>query len=243
MMISWPEQLGGGRPGRTNSFTEFVDIFPTLADLADIPVPPLCPMDSSKVRLCTEGVSLRPLFADPTHVVKRAAFSQYPHRANLDGSALAAADIRYLTIGDETIVDVSPDPPSQQQQMGKQQEEVACSTRNGVLGSWYSTGGTLFILKAHQLDHQVTLDASHCHDCSFISGDGHQTANAGVTLTLRFKPPSIEVDVLTGALHNGSCELVWSTNSTSVSGQVSGPFPYWNRSILTDIYLCHACSC
>jgi hypothetical protein len=24
---------------------------------------------------------------------------------------------------------------------------------------------------------------------------------------------------------------------------VSGPFPSWNRSILTEIYLCHACSC
>jgi hypothetical protein len=26
-------------------------------------------------------------------------------------------------------------------------------------------------------------------------------------------------------------------------GHVSRPFPSWNRSILTEIYLCHACSC
>jgi hypothetical protein len=24
---------------------------------------------------------------------------------------------------------------------------------------------------------------------------------------------------------------------------VSRPFPSWNRSILTEVYLCHACSC
>ena len=83
-MISWPGQQ---HVGRTRSFVEFVDIFPTLADLAGIPVPPLCPEDSSKVALCTEGVSLRPIFADPSHEVKRASFSQYPHRRNLDGSA------------------------------------------------------------------------------------------------------------------------------------------------------------
>jgi hypothetical protein len=28
-----------------------------------------------------------------------------------------------------------------------------------------------------------------------------------------------------------------------VATLVSRPFPSWNRSILTEIYLCHACSC
>ena len=40
-------------------------------------------------------------------------------------------------------------------------------------------------------------------------------------LTLRFKPPSHEVDALVGLLRNGSCELIWSTNSTSKSGHWS----------------------
>eukprot|EP01047_Picozoa_sp_COSAG01_P051849 COSAG01_NODE_5390_length_4291_cov_3.107109_3_plen_237_part_00 len=34
------------------------------------------------------------------------------------------------------------------------------------------------------------------------------------------------------------------TRAQSVAGPVvSGPFPSWNRSILTESYLCHACSC
>ena len=41
----------------------------------------------------------------------------------------------------------------------------------------------------------------------------------GVTLTLRFKPPSVEVDTLTGVLRNGSCALAWATNSSSKSGR------------------------
>ena len=34
----------------------------------------------------------------------------------------------------------------------------------------------------------------------------------------------------------------WSTVHLVQRGCVSRPFPSWNRSILTDIYLCHACS-
>jgi clusterin-associated protein 1 len=33
------------------------------------------------------------------------------------------------------------------------------------------------------------------------------------------------------------------TGSSDRDGEVSRPFPSWNRSILTEIYLCHACSC
>jgi iduronate 2-sulfatase len=44
---------------------ELVDIFPTLAELADLSVvPPLCPVNSSLVKLCTEGVSVVPVIQD-----------------------------------------------------------------------------------------------------------------------------------------------------------------------------------
>lgn len=77
LIVSWP---GSKRaPVRSTAFAEFVDIFPTLADLAGIAVPPLCPPDSSGVELCTEGASLRPVFEDGSGEVKRAAFSQFPH--------------------------------------------------------------------------------------------------------------------------------------------------------------------
>ena len=77
LVVSWP---GSTRPpSRSTAFAEFVDIFPTLADLAGVPVPPLCPPNASGVALCTEGASLRPIFEDSGSEVKRAAFSQFPH--------------------------------------------------------------------------------------------------------------------------------------------------------------------
>jgi iduronate 2-sulfatase len=77
LIVSWP---GSKQPPvRSTAFAEFVDIFPTLADLAGIAVPPLCPQDSSGVELCTEGTSLRPVFEGSSAEVKRAAFSQFPH--------------------------------------------------------------------------------------------------------------------------------------------------------------------
>eukprot|EP01047_Picozoa_sp_COSAG01_P064172 COSAG01_NODE_8446_length_2783_cov_2.245902_3_plen_319_part_01 len=41
-----------------------------------------------------------------------------------------------------------------------------------------------------------------------------------------------------------SLSLAHTQKRDSVDGlPVSRPFPFWNRSILTEIYLCHACSC
>ena len=217
LIISWP---GGQQQhtGHSSSFVEFVDIFPTLADLAGIKVPPLCPDNSSKIALCTEGVSLRPIFSDPTHEVKRASFSQFPHRANLDGSpmsAAAAAEIRFVATGDEIVEDL----------MLREEESGRCPDAS-VLGTWVSRevgahtdANNVFIFRNHSDGGGgVTLDSSGCHQCGFESAAGRQTST-GVTLALHFKSPSIEVDAMTGILSsNGSCQLDWSSNSTSASG-------------------------
>lgn len=42
----------------TSALSELVDIFPTVADLAGIPVPGRCPKNSAGIILCTEGSSL-----------------------------------------------------------------------------------------------------------------------------------------------------------------------------------------
>ncbi|XP_025086597.1 LOW QUALITY PROTEIN: iduronate 2-sulfatase-like [Pomacea canaliculata] len=69
----------------TDALVEAVDLFATLSELAGLPVPPLCPPDSSQVELCTEGYSLVPLIRNLTTSPsnssfqwKSAAFSQYP---------------------------------------------------------------------------------------------------------------------------------------------------------------------
>ena len=68
----------------TTKFAELVDIFPTLSDLAGLPKIPLCPVNSSLIKLCTEGTSLLPVIFRNTFNQsdsfkwKSATFSQYP---------------------------------------------------------------------------------------------------------------------------------------------------------------------
>ncbi|XP_065843965.1 iduronate 2-sulfatase-like [Oscarella lobularis] len=62
---------------RTSAFVEYVDIFPSLADAAGLPVPPQCQPNMQEAT-CTEGVSFLPLTENSTRKWKTAAFSQYP---------------------------------------------------------------------------------------------------------------------------------------------------------------------
>ena len=78
----------------TERLTEYVDLFPTLAEAARLPQVPLCPEDSSKLDVCTEGVSLLPLMRDPKRTWKSAAFSQYPRLERVDATTRMAYTIR-----------------------------------------------------------------------------------------------------------------------------------------------------
>lgn len=64
LIVSAPGRKAGVR---TAALAELVDVYPTLCDLAGLPLPP-----------ALEGASLAPVFADPTRSIKDAAFSQYP---------------------------------------------------------------------------------------------------------------------------------------------------------------------
>ena len=61
MIISVP----GQQPNRTEALTELVDIYPTLCDACQLPIPPQL-----------EGLSLMPVIAQPERPWKTAAFSQ-----------------------------------------------------------------------------------------------------------------------------------------------------------------------
>eukprot|EP00037_Helgoeca_nana_P013415 m.123468 g.123468 ORF g.123468 m.123468 type:complete len:199 (-) comp22016_c0_seq1:32-628(-) len=67
--------------GRSSALIEFVDLMPTLIDLAGFTVPTTCPEDSRLVALCVEGASLSPVLHNPnqTEDWKAAAFMQYAH--------------------------------------------------------------------------------------------------------------------------------------------------------------------
>lgn len=70
-----------GEVVRSQALVEFVSLMPTLVDLAGLPAPPLCPVDSRTVDVCVEGPSLAPLVhstPNPVHW-RGAAFMQYAH--------------------------------------------------------------------------------------------------------------------------------------------------------------------
>ena len=64
LIISAP---GLGIRAKSMSIVEFVDIYPTLVDLCDLPIPP-----------GLEGRSFVPILKNPQHQVKEAALSQFP---------------------------------------------------------------------------------------------------------------------------------------------------------------------
>jgi arylsulfatase A-like enzyme len=67
LIISIPGQVNRG--AKTDALVEFVDVYPSLVELAGLP-----PASG------LEGTSFVPLLKDPTHAWKSAAFSQYPRQ-------------------------------------------------------------------------------------------------------------------------------------------------------------------
>lgn len=76
-------------PGRSPSvrvqgLVELVDVYPTLADLAGLPIPDH-----------VEGTSMAPLFDDPDREWKRAVFSQFPRHDHSMGRSMRTDRYRY----------------------------------------------------------------------------------------------------------------------------------------------------
>jgi arylsulfatase A-like enzyme len=67
LLVRAPGATGNGQSCR--ALVELVDLYPTLCELAGLPVP-----------AGLEGRSLTPLLADPARTVKEAAYSQFPRR-------------------------------------------------------------------------------------------------------------------------------------------------------------------
>ncbi len=67
LIIRSPGQRGGGR--KSFALTELVDVYPTLCDLSNVPMPS-----------GLEGSAFTPLFEDPDRLWKRAVFSSLPRQ-------------------------------------------------------------------------------------------------------------------------------------------------------------------
>lgn len=79
----------------TEHLTEYVDLFPTLVDAAELPPLEVCPEDSTKTALCREGMSLVPLLKDPNAKWKERVFSQYPREGKYMGYTMRTDKYRY----------------------------------------------------------------------------------------------------------------------------------------------------
>lgn len=82
LIISLPGQKTAGQ--KSDAFVEFVDVYPTLVELAG-----LKPTDG------LEGTSFAPLIADPGKAWKSAAFSQYPRPGAVMGYSMRTERYRY----------------------------------------------------------------------------------------------------------------------------------------------------
>ena len=79
LLVSVPGMKHAGE--HTSALVEFVDLYPTLAELAGLPAPPHA-----------EGTSFRPVLDDPARPWKTAAFSQYPR--GVPGGSLMGYSMR-----------------------------------------------------------------------------------------------------------------------------------------------------
>jgi iduronate 2-sulfatase len=87
LIISGPVQQDMSRGGRSKALVEFVDMFPTLCDLAGLPVPEQC-----------AGDSLAPLLKNPAGKIKEAVFSVNRRSWQHDKTGYAMTTDRYRYI-------------------------------------------------------------------------------------------------------------------------------------------------
>jgi uncharacterized sulfatase len=83
LLISAPNRSGNGRASK--SLVEFVDIFPTVSQLAALPIPGNL-----------EGQSLVPLLENPARAWKSAAFSTVTAPNNIRGNCAVTTRYRYI---------------------------------------------------------------------------------------------------------------------------------------------------
>lgn len=97
LLLSVPGMKNAG--AHTTALVEFVDIYPTLSELAGLPLPGHL-----------EGVSFRPLLDNPDRAWKTAAFSQYPRGQKVMGYSMRTDRYRltvWLGRNDHSHVDAT----------------------------------------------------------------------------------------------------------------------------------------
>ena len=112
LIMAVPGMKAAGQ--KTNAIVEFVDIYPTLADLAGLPLPN-----------GLEGTSVVPLLDDPNAPCSKSAISEYP-KGGRQGTAIRTDRYRYVEwrdksgkLADRELYDHQTDPQENQNVAGK----------------------------------------------------------------------------------------------------------------------------
>jgi len=135
LMISVPNQQARGQ--KTDALVEFVDIYPTLCELAGLPPTP-----------GLEGTSFAPLVQDPKRPWKKAAFSQYP-RPGLMGYAMRTDRYRYVewvdgskrTAQGRELYDHQNDPGENMNLAGRPEQAETVKTLGEALKAGWKAAG------------------------------------------------------------------------------------------------------
>ncbi|MBI5395073.1 MAG: sulfatase [Verrucomicrobia bacterium] len=121
LLAALPGQKTAGQ--KTRALVEFVDIFPSLADLCGLPPSP-----------GVEGTSFKPLLDDPKRPWKKAAFSEYPKGGN-QGIAMRTDRYRYVEWKDKKgeivareLYDHQADPQENENVAGKPEHAKVIAT-------------------------------------------------------------------------------------------------------------------
>jgi iduronate 2-sulfatase len=108
---------------KTDALVEFVDIFPSLAELAHLPPPP-----------GLEGKSFAPLLDNPALPWKKSAISEYP-KGGKQGTALRTDRYRYVEwhdksgqLADRELYDHQTDPQENQNIAGRPENAALLET-------------------------------------------------------------------------------------------------------------------
>ena len=124
LIVSAPGRKGAGRSSK--ALVEFVDIYPTLADLCGLDPP-----------ADLEGLSLKPLLDDPDRRWKRAAFSQVEWEGRIYGRTVRTDRYRYIHWrgdgGGEELYDHAEDPREFTNLAGDSQHAAALERMRRVL--------------------------------------------------------------------------------------------------------------
>jgi arylsulfatase A-like enzyme len=133
LMIRVPEMKSAGQ--KCNSLTEFIDIYPTLSELAGLPL-----------RSELEGQSLKPVLENPQSEHKQAAFSQYIHHydgKHYMGYAMRTDRYRYIEwlnretfeLAERELYDHETDPQENQNIASKTEQKLLDQLSNQMWSS------------------------------------------------------------------------------------------------------------